>query len=57
MEEAKDESQVQVSLYEKEWDWMSRDDSNQVVKHKNYRIIENKDIDSMQERSDDELDG
>ncbi|KTD84986.1 hypothetical protein UQ64_23810 [Paenibacillus etheri] len=57
LEEAKDESQVQVSLYEKEWDWMSRDDSNQVVKHKNYRIIENKDIDSMQERSDDELDG
>jgi hypothetical protein len=57
LEEATDESKVQASLYEKEWDWMNRDDINQVVKHKNYRTIKNKDIESMHERSDDELDG
>jgi hypothetical protein len=57
LEEATDDSKVQASLYEKEWDWMNRDDINQVVKHKNYRTIKNKDIESMHERSDDEIDG
>ncbi len=57
LEEAKDESKVQTSLYEKEWDWMNRDDINQVVKNKNYRTIKNRVTENMHERSDDELDG
>ncbi|MBT2291827.1 hypothetical protein J7E73_22400 [Paenibacillus albidus] len=57
LEESTDNLKVQASLYEKEWDWMNRDDINQVVKNKQYRTTKNWDIENVRERSDDELDG
>lgn len=56
LEKATD-SKVQASFYKKKWDWMNRDDINQVVKHKKYFNINNRDIENMHERNDDELDG
>jgi hypothetical protein len=57
LEKVTDDSKVQASFYEKEWNWMNRDDINQVVKNKKYRTIKNRNIENMHERSDDELDG
>ncbi|WP_246054453.1 hypothetical protein [Paenibacillus anaericanus] len=55
LEEAPDNSKVQASIYEKEWDWMNRDDINQVVKNKKNCTIKNRATKNMHEGSDDEL--
>ncbi|WP_234405530.1 hypothetical protein [Paenibacillus sp. IHBB 10380] len=57
LEEATDDLKVQTSLYDKEWDWMDRDDMNQVVKNKKNCTIKNRATENIDERSDDELDG
>lgn len=56
MEEAADNSKFQATIYEKEWDWINREDINQVVKSKKNRTI-NRATENMHERCDDELDG
>lgn len=44
LEEASEDSELKSAQYDKQWDWLSREDINQVVKNKKY-----------QKRSDDEL--